>query len=287
MVPESITNALLKLIQHHASLTVRVACAIAPPPALSHVVNFPRLEIPIGGVYENEIEQNGKPVILPMRFGEALFVPPNCWNRPTWRRPVRVLSILFGKRQIGISLVIARGDAPENLHADKFAIPNSLGAPALAVMDALMELHRHGGPATAYPDLVRALSRCCQEMLLKRDCSPEPGQTNRLMESIQVYLQNNYQYEVTRDSTARQFGISPNHLSRLFRMHGHISFSRYLTYVRMDRAKHLLKTYPIKLEEVALRCGYRNAPYFCRVFGRIVKQPPSSFRPDTGRLPRS
>lgn len=278
MVPKSITRAVSELLQRHELPAVLVAGSGGTPPVLSHIVNFPRLEIPVSGIYENEIEQDGRIVTLQLQPGESLFAPPNCWNRPTWRRRVKVLSILFGKSQTGISLVAADGGSPGHIRADKLAVPVQHGATVQAVMDAMMEAHRNRGPAASYPYLVKAMLHGFTELVRSREL-PAPGRVERLMEQIRVYLQNNYQYDVTRDSTAMQFGISPNHLSRLFRTHGYVSFTRYLTYVRMDRAKYLLKTYPINLDEIARRCGYRDAPYFCRVFRRIVKRTPGSFRP--------
>ena len=99
-----------------------------------------------------------------------------------------------------------------------------------------------------------------------------------LLEDIRVFLQSNYQYEITRDSVAQHFGISPNHLSRLFQTHGHMTFSSYLTHVRIDRAKHLLRSYNLKLDDVAARCGYHDTPYFCHVFKHLTKCTPIEYR---------
>lgn len=40
--------------------------------------------------------------------GDAIFIPPNCWNKPDWDTDCSVLSILFGRRQLGLSLVSKR-----------------------------------------------------------------------------------------------------------------------------------------------------------------------------------
>ena len=57
-----------------------------------------------------------------------------------------------------------------------------------------------------------------------------------------------------------------------------MTFSNYLTHVRIDRAKHLLYNYDLKLDEIAARCGYYDAPYFCRVFKRLTKTTPAEYR---------
>ena len=254
------------------------------PPRYSHVVNFPRLEIPLRGVYENRIESGGRIVEVRLRPGSALFAAPNCWNLPVWRPGLELMSLLFGRKQLGISIVSARAGKGPQLQARKFSIPRPLTGPVPRILEALVELQAAGGPGEAFPELARALIRCLRE-LVRRPESARPRRAQSLLESVCVFLQNHYQYAITRDSVARQFGVTPNHLSRLFQSHGQMTFSNYLTHVRIDRAKHLLRSYSLKLDEIAARCGYRDAPYFCHVFKRLTKITPAEYRAKAQIMP--
>lgn len=42
--------------------------------------------------------------------------------------------------------------------------------------------------------------------------------------------------------------------------------------------KHLLRSYNLKLNEIAARCGYPDAPCFCRVFKRLSRMTPVEYR---------
>ena len=79
------------------------------PPSFSYQVNFPRMEFVITGEYINKIEDPEfgltEVKILP---GDILYIPPNSWNKPEWNSDCSVLSLLFGKRQLGFSLVQKR-----------------------------------------------------------------------------------------------------------------------------------------------------------------------------------
>lgn len=247
------------------------------PPLFSHVVNFPRLEIPLRGCYENRIECGGELVNVHLQPGAALFAAPNCWNLPLWRRGVKLMSLLFGKKQLGISLVTARGPDALQLAAQKFSVPWPVAGPLPLILEAMVELQGQQEPQAAFADLARALLRCVRE-LLQNPAGPATGRAQGLLESVCVHLQNHYQYDITRDSVARQFGVTPNHLSRLFQTHGSMTFSNYLTHVRIDRAKYLLRSYNLKLDDIAVRCGYRDTPYFCRVFKRLTKSTPAEYR---------
>lgn len=248
------------------------------PPLYSHVVNFPRLELPLAGCYENTIETDSGTRTVRLRPGEAIFAAPNCWNLPVWRPGLQLMSLLFGSKQIGASIVTIRSPQGPQLDAEKFSVPRPLSGPALPVIESMVALQAAGGPPEIFADLARALLYCVHELFAQAAALPEGGRLPGTLESICVFLQNHYQYDVTRDSVAEQFGITPNHLSRLFQTHGHMTFSNYLTHVRVDRAKHLLRNYNLKLDEVAARCGYHDASYFCHVFKRLVKMTPAGYR---------
>lgn len=247
------------------------------PPLYSYVVNFPRLEIPIRGCYENQIEEDGQATTISLRPGMALFAPPNCWNLPTWRLSVEVMSLLFGKKQLGISIVTAEGPKAPQL-VSKFSIPRPLTGPLPHLLEAMIEMQRLKQSHDIFPDLTRALLRYIRHLVTEAPSQEASGRAQSLLERACIYLQNHYQHDITRDTVAQQFGVTPNHLSRLFQSHGSMTFSNYLSHVRIDRAKHLLSSYDLKLDDIAARCGYRDTPYFCRVFKHLARVTPAEYR---------
>ena len=247
------------------------------PPLFSHVVNFPRLEIPLHGLYRNQIESGGEIANAVLRPGMALYAAPNCWNLPEWQPGLELLSIFFGRAQLNISLVSARSKNYPQLASQKYSLPRPISGPVPHLLIALAELHAEDEASPALTDLVRALV-CCVENLLRQPVTRHGSRAQSLLEEIRVFLQSHYQYEITRDSVADQFGISPNHLSRLFQTHGRMTFSNYLTHVRIDRAKHLLRNYTLKLDDIAARCGYHDTPYFWHVFKKMTKTTPMAYR---------
>jgi AraC-like DNA-binding protein len=247
------------------------------PPIYSHMVNFPRLEVPVRGCYENRIESNGEVITVKLKPGDALFAAPNCWNFPEWHQGLELMSLLFGAKQIGISLVTARSRRQPQLAVKKFTIPRPLTGPLPHLIEAMVELQAVNGASKMFPELARALITGVGEML-HQPHDHAASRTQALLENVCVFLQNHYQYDISRESVAQQFNVSPTHLSRLFQTHGHMTFSNYLTYVRIDRAKHLLRSYNFKLDEIAERCGYHSTPYFCLTFKRFTKMTPAEYR---------
>lgn len=113
------------------------------PPGFSYQVNFPRLELVFSGEYLNQIwdrESGCQEVsVLP---GQALYIPPNGWNKPLWTTDCSVLSLLFGKRQLGFSLVSKRREDPDFFDVQKHSIMARAGhvnEHILAALNVLVE----------------------------------------------------------------------------------------------------------------------------------------------------
>ena len=115
---------------------------------------------------------------------------------------------------------------------------------------------------------------------------PAGSRARQSFDSICSHVQEHFQEPLTRRSVAAEFGVTPNHLSRLFRAEGLMRFWEYVTWVRIDRAKWMLAHYDIPVKEVAMRCGFEESSYFCQVFRRRAKLTPVEYRLKYQRRPR-
>ncbi|MCG9781309.1 AraC family transcriptional regulator [Vibrio brasiliensis] len=248
------------------------------PPECSYQVNFPRLELVLDGEYINEMEDHQRKVSqIVAKAGDAIFIPPNCWNKPDWDTDCSVLSILFGRRQLGLSLVSKRKGEPGFYDIQKHSLQTRSGFAIDNILEALSSLARENIKKPMDELLLQALLQYCKTMLE----APAEASHNRvqdLYQGICIYIQENFHRQITRDSIASRFSISSNHLSRLFRQQGHMTLADYITWVRIDRAKFMLKKYNFKLNEVSVRCGFKDVNYFCRVFKNRTGRTPSDYR---------
>jgi len=251
------------------------------PPMLAYVTHFSRLSVPLEGSHKMEVAHNGRVVsIRPIR-GHAVFVPDNVWNKPDWSQPVKVLTFLFGAKQVGISLVHHQGKTENPAAALKTSVHGAYDAlthNTLAALIAYSADHSRGPLARL---LTEALLHSCLR-LLKTPRPHSPRKAIRTYESICLYVQENFQSDITREAVAKHFGLASNHVSRLFRQEGLMRFNDYVNLVRMNRAKFMLRNYPMTLKEVAANCGYSDIAYFCRIFKKIAKLTPTQYRGEGG-----
>ena len=248
------------------------------PPPFSYQVNFPRLELVISGEYINQIEDVDHGIAeVNILSGDALFVPPNCWNKPNWDTECSVLSLLFGRRQLGFSLVSKKKGEEGFFDVQKHSIQTRTGHAIDHILEALNALASESPKSPMDEHLLLALMSYSQAMISDPAHSAKK-RSEDLYQSICIYIQENFHRTITRTSIATRFNISPNHLSRMFRQQGHMTLADYITWVRVDRAKFMLRKYPFRLNEVATRCGFQDVNYFFRVFKNRTGRTPTEYR---------
>jgi len=258
----------------------------APPPVLAYVTHFPRLYIPLAGSHVLEVAQKGAPTTIRTLRGQAVFVPENAWDKPEWSGPIEVLTFLFGAKHIGISLAQHKGRLETPVNAIKTHIHGAYDSLTHSILAALTAFaaDRSQGPLDRL--LVESLLHSCLR-LFRGPSSHRPRKAIRTYESICLYMQENFQLALTRESVAEHFGLAPNHVSRLFRREGQVRFNDYLNSIRMNRAKFMLRNYGLTLKEVAANCGYNDVAYFCRMFKKMNHETPTQYRVVDGAEPRS
>ena len=80
------------------------------------------------------------------------------------------------------------------------------------------------------------------------------------------------------EDLAAAAGISRFHFSRLFSKWYGVTPSLFLREIRMELAVRLLQTERLTVKEVACRCGFSDASYFCKVFRKETGVSPNAFR---------
>ncbi|HXW89896.1 MAG TPA: AraC family transcriptional regulator [Terriglobales bacterium] len=248
----------------------------APPP-LAYVTSFARLSVTLSGCHAMEVAHCGRTEAIRPARGHAAFVPGHAWNKPDWSSPVEVLTFLFGAKEIGLSLVRHKGGSQMPSSALKASIHGGYDVPTHSILAALMVLAADHASGPLARLLTESLLHACLRLLK----SPEkrwPRKAIRTYEAICLYVQENFQQPITRESVAQHFALAPNHISRLFRKEGFMHFNDYLNLVRVNRAKFMLQNYSLTLKEIASDCCYSDTAYFCRVFKRICKITPTEYR---------
>lgn len=92
------------------------------------------------------------------------------------------------------------------------------------------------------------------------------------------YMRKNMKEKLNLDSIGNESGLSPFYFHKLFVKTMSITPGRYLTRLRLDRAKELLANTSLPVSQVADECGFENFPYFCCCFKKNIGTTPLEFR---------
>lgn len=104
------------------------------------------------------------------------------------------------------------------------------------------------------------------------------GVADEKLLSVLGAMEQSIETPLTRTSLAREVGISLRQLERLFQRHiGHGIHSHY-RWLRLERARQLLRETSLPILDVALATGFTSSSQFARAYSRTFGEPPSDTR---------
>ncbi|MDF2439548.1 MAG: hypothetical protein JWN98_532 [Abditibacteriota bacterium] len=100
---------------------------------------------------------------------------------------------------------------------------------------------------------------------------------DRFIELID-FMAGNLHRKLSRDELARRAHLHPNYLDRAFRDTYGVAPMSMLRDMRLRRARHLLESTELSLQEVGKACGFEDVPYFTRAFRNRYDAAPGQLR---------
>lgn len=140
--------------------------------------------------------------------------------------------------------------------------------------------HRMQDSISLYADqacraLTLALCTLALEHVTLRESEPPVQKSIRL---ILQYCMNHYTEHLTLERMSQDIHISKYHISHLFSAELGTSFLKYVSFLRVSRAKYLLAYTPMSITEAAFSCGFDNQRTFNRVFSKLCGASPREYR---------
>lgn len=93
-----------------------------------------------------------------------------------------------------------------------------------------------------------------------------------------TFMSGHYKEEIPLQKIAESAFYSPYHFSRLFKKQIGISCCKYLTNMRITKAKELLTETQMSITNICYEVGYNDLTNFERAFNRVEGLTPSAFR---------
>jgi YesN/AraC family two-component response regulator len=119
----------------------------------------------------------------------------------------------------------------------------------------------------------RMIEEYC-DLVISNSLTKYTTMTRRVIE----YIYSFYNKQINKEELAAKLSTHPSHLSRKFKEETKMTLIAFQQALRINQAKHLLKTENLSVEEIAWTIGYEDPSYFARVFKKETGWTPSQYR---------
>lgn len=126
-----------------------------------------------------------------------------------------------------------------------------------------------------------AVIRLCRLLLIIKSAPngyTEVPFSDRRIEQIVRYINENYSEINDIEQIAARFFISKYHLCRTFNKNFGLPLVSYLNTIKIRAAEELMKNERLNLTEIATRSGFNSSSYFCKVFKAEKGVSPTVYR---------
>ncbi len=106
----------------------------------------------------------------------------------------------------------------------------------------------------------------------------EDSDSKMVIIKAKLYIKKNYMKQLSLEQVAKQFELSSNYFSRIFRDETGITFIDYLIQVRVNKARELIKNSNYKIYEICEMVGYDDPHYFSRIFKKVTGVSPIEYK---------
>ncbi|MCS3432926.1 helix-turn-helix transcriptional regulator [Klebsiella sp. BIGb0407] len=255
---------------------ILVASGNAQAPAMAYHLHVPRIELTVKGTLSMLIPKGVDKIVKYERpVGTITYIPAKGWNSPLWDEPVICMSIVFWKQDIGFS--ISNWDGTQFTEVEKFNLENTSSTTRDKLIEIAESLAWSQNKTTGtFSHIIYALINDILYQLTEGIHKPQSSVF--LIDEVKRYIDTHFHDDISRESVAEVFSISPGYLSRLFSKDSDIKFNEYLKHARISRSRTLLTNTNLKINEVSVKCGFTDTNYFCKVFREINDCTPLEYR---------
>lgn len=130
-------------------------------------------------------------------------------------------------------------------------------------------------PAAELHEDLLEFCTCAMELLSSQQ---KKGSDLLCQQALEAIEQNYMDESFSLASLSGMLNVSPNHLSGCIKKYAGETFINILIKKRMDAARELLLTTPMKILEIAQQCGYSDQHYFSYCFKKYCGITPNMLR---------
>lgn len=115
-------------------------------------------------------------------------------------------------------------------------------------------------------------------LAIERTKAQRGPKTGNLVSLIEKYIQDHYTQDLGLEQIADEMGVSVKYVSRVFKDKTGVLLTDYINQVRIEKAKELLLSTELRVNDIGERIGIPSRTTFLRVFKKVEGLSPNEFR---------
>lgn len=130
---------------------------------------------------------------------------------------------------------------------------------------------------------ISEMHRVIEDVIKFRDSKARTRYSDAILRAKKYISEHYADPDICLHSVADEIAFSPNHFSAVFSQECGMTFIEYLTKVRIDQAKKLLRTTKKKSADICYDAGFNDPHYFSFIFKKTTGSTPREYRESTGQ----
>lgn len=107
---------------------------------------------------------------------------------------------------------------------------------------------------------------------------PQTTDSSAIVRQVRQIVEREYGEPVSLEYLAARVYITPSYLSYIFKQDTGQNLLKYITDLRMDKARGMMADASLKISQIARNCGYDNPSYFNKLFKNYYGITPRQYR---------
>lgn len=141
-----------------------------------------------------------------------------------------------------------------------------------------VSIHIDKGDKLAMEKIEELIAPLCNSLGLSQTKTEITDDEINIVDKVKHYLELNRDKDITSEDICRHIGCSRSLVSHQFKACTGVGIREYLTMLRLEDAKILLKNSNLTITDIAFTVGFSSSNYFTNVFKKAAGMSPSEYR---------